>query len=96
VGYRLEAEQSVAPLLTRVHEQLLELYVSGWTAPDGDNLRALGGGAVDVGLSWVVDPIGGHLRAVTVARECCLVAVHDGYPLGAGAVVPAKPLAAGR
>lgn len=94
--YGLDAEHLVAPLLERVHGQLPELEVSGWTAPDGDNLHALRSGAVDLVVAWGVDPVGGDFHAVTVATERCMAAVPDGYPLDDRTVVPVEALAGRR
>jgi len=91
--YGLDAEHLVAPLLARVHGQLPELDVIGWTAPDDDNLHALRSGTVDLVLAWAVDPIGVDLHGLTVATERCLAAVPNGHPLVAWTVIPVQALA---
>jgi DNA-binding transcriptional LysR family regulator len=91
--YGLDSEHHVGPLLALVRAAVPEVAVRGFTGPDGDNLRALHEGTVDLVLAWAVDGRAEGLHGLAVAAETCLAAVPDGHPLVDRSPVPVEALA---
>jgi len=93
VRYGLDCEHLVGPLLAHVRREAPELAVSGWTAPDADNLAAVRGGEADVAFAWALDRAAPDLARATVGEETCVAAVPAGHPLAGAGAVPVEALA---
>jgi DNA-binding transcriptional LysR family regulator len=93
VRYGLDSEHLAGPLMGALAAQLPGIAVTGWTAPDPDNLHALRGGATDLVFAWVVPPDAGELQTLTVTVELCLAAVPDAHPLADRPAIPVCALA---
>ena len=93
IRYGLDAEHLVAPIMTAVREGAPELVITGWTAPDADNLPAVRDGRADLAFVWALAGHGDDVTTLTVGHETCVAAVPDTHPLADRAEIPTDALA---
>lgn len=80
VRYGLDAEHLVKPIMAAIRDRHPELSLTGWTAPDVDNLHALRDGSADLAFAWALGP-DADFNVLSIAEEECVAAVPDAHPL---------------